>query len=76
MEQSTGNKWRVGLFIFLIGMAGRKDDRKGDSRLPSGEMRCCLRFKQRVTDFIYSDGQQSKGRLKTGFQTAFGLYFK
>jgi len=33
MEQFTGNKWRAGLFIFLIGMAERKDDRKGNSRL-------------------------------------------
>ena len=32
----------------------------------------CLRFKQRVTDFIYSDGQQSKGRLKNRFSD--GLY--
>ena len=32
-------------------------------------MKYCLRFKQRVTKFIY--GRKSKGRLKTGFQTAF-----
>ena len=32
MEQSTGNKWRVGVSILLIGMAEREDDRKGDSR--------------------------------------------
>ena len=52
-------------------MAERQDNRKGESRLQAVEMRSCLRFKQRVIDFIYSDGQQSKGRLKTCFQTAF-----
>jgi hypothetical protein len=36
------------------------------------KMRCCLRSKQSVTDFIYSDGQQSKGRLKNRFSD--GLY--
>ena len=72
MEQSTGNKSRVGLSIFLIGMAERQDNRKGGQPKMAGEMRCCLRLKQRVTDFIYSDGQQSKGRLKNRFSD--GLY--
>ena len=31
MEQSTVNKWRAGLFIFLIEMAERKNDRKGEA---------------------------------------------
>ena len=58
MEQSTGNKSRVGLSIFLIGIAEQKDDRKGSSRLPVGEMRYCLRFKQYVTDFFILIGNQ------------------
>lgn len=60
MEQSPGNKWRVGLFIFLIGMAEWKNDRKGESRLPAVEMRSCLRFKQRVTDFFILMGSNQK----------------
>ncbi|EFC51856.1 hypothetical protein HMPREF2880_00135 [Neisseria sp. HMSC067G11] len=60
MEQSTGNKWCVGLYIFLIGMAERKNDRKKNSRLPAGKIRCCLRFKQRVTDFFILMGSNQK----------------
>jgi len=58
MEQSTGNKWRAVLFIFLIGMAERQDNRKGGQPKIAGEMRCCLRFKQYVTDFFILIGNQ------------------